>query len=139
IYRVGTEAGRNQRRIIVLEFATSVSAVRHDDVGSRWGSLRFPASRTVQDANDLGQSCRGASKAGQRGIGHLGLGGMKSTSGRWSTVGVERPTREEPAMSLPEIVSSEEWIRARVDLLEREKALTKARDALAAERRRLPM
>ena len=42
-------------------------------------------------------------------------------------------------MSLPDIVSSEEWIRARVDLLEREKALTKARDALAAERRRLPM
>ena len=42
-------------------------------------------------------------------------------------------------MSLPEIVSREEWIRARVALLEREKALTKARDKLAAERRRLPM
>jgi predicted dithiol-disulfide oxidoreductase (DUF899 family) len=32
----------------------------------------------------------------------------------------------------------EEWIRARVALLEREKVLTKARDELAAERRRLP-
>ena len=42
-------------------------------------------------------------------------------------------------MSLPEIVSSEDWIRARLRLLEREKALTKARDELAAERRRLPM
>ena len=42
-------------------------------------------------------------------------------------------------MSLPEIVSREEWIRARVALLEREKALTRARDGLAAERRRLPM
>ena len=42
-------------------------------------------------------------------------------------------------MSLPEIVSREEWIRARVALLEREKALTKARDDLAEERRRLPM
>ncbi|HEX9140932.1 MAG TPA: DUF899 family protein, partial [Gaiellaceae bacterium] len=42
-------------------------------------------------------------------------------------------------MSLPEIVGREEWIRARVALLEREKALTRARDELAAERRRLPM
>lgn len=42
-------------------------------------------------------------------------------------------------MSLPEIVSLEEWTRARVAFLEREKALTKARDELAAERRRLPM
>jgi predicted dithiol-disulfide oxidoreductase (DUF899 family) len=42
-------------------------------------------------------------------------------------------------MSLPEIVSREEWIGARVALLEREKALTRARDELAAERRQLPM
>jgi predicted dithiol-disulfide oxidoreductase (DUF899 family) len=42
-------------------------------------------------------------------------------------------------MSLPEIVSREEWVRARVALLEREKALTRARDELAAARRRLPM
>jgi predicted dithiol-disulfide oxidoreductase (DUF899 family) len=42
-------------------------------------------------------------------------------------------------MSLPEIVSPKKWTRARVALLEREKALTKARDELAAERRRLPM
>ena len=42
-------------------------------------------------------------------------------------------------MTLPDIVSREEWTRARVALLEQEKALTTARDALAAERRRLPM
>jgi predicted dithiol-disulfide oxidoreductase (DUF899 family) len=42
-------------------------------------------------------------------------------------------------MNLPEIVSREEWTRARVELLGHEKALTKARDELAAERRRLPM
>ncbi|MFZ0217099.1 MAG: DUF899 domain-containing protein [Candidatus Dormiibacterota bacterium] len=42
-------------------------------------------------------------------------------------------------MSLPEIASREEWTRARIALLEKEKALTKARDDLAAERRRLPM
>jgi predicted dithiol-disulfide oxidoreductase (DUF899 family) len=42
-------------------------------------------------------------------------------------------------LSLPEIVTRDKWIHARVALLEREKALTKARDKLAAERRRLPM
>jgi len=42
-------------------------------------------------------------------------------------------------VSMPEIVSREEWTRARVALLEHEKALTRARDELAAERRRLPM
>ena len=42
-------------------------------------------------------------------------------------------------MSLPEIVDRKAWTRARLALLEREKELTRARDALAAERRRLPM
>jgi predicted dithiol-disulfide oxidoreductase (DUF899 family) len=42
-------------------------------------------------------------------------------------------------MSLPEIVGRAEWTRRRVALLEQEKGLTKARDELAAERRRLPM
>ncbi|HEY3728661.1 MAG TPA: DUF899 domain-containing protein [Solirubrobacteraceae bacterium] len=42
-------------------------------------------------------------------------------------------------MSLPEIVSHDEWVSARTHLLEREKELTRARDALVADRRRLPM
>jgi predicted dithiol-disulfide oxidoreductase (DUF899 family) len=42
-------------------------------------------------------------------------------------------------MSLPRIVSMTEWQRARDDLLVKEKAATRALDALAAERRRLPM
>jgi predicted dithiol-disulfide oxidoreductase (DUF899 family) len=41
--------------------------------------------------------------------------------------------------SLPQIVSREEWERARAKLLIKEKAATRAGDALAAERRRLPM
>jgi predicted dithiol-disulfide oxidoreductase (DUF899 family) len=41
-------------------------------------------------------------------------------------------------MSLPPIVSQKEWEAAREKLLEKEKAATHARDALAAERRRLP-
>ncbi len=40
---------------------------------------------------------------------------------------------------VPEIVSAEQWERARKDLLVREKELTRARDALTAERRRMPM
>jgi predicted dithiol-disulfide oxidoreductase (DUF899 family) len=42
-------------------------------------------------------------------------------------------------MSLPHIVSQGEWEAAREKLLAKEKEATRARDALAAERRRLPM
>jgi predicted dithiol-disulfide oxidoreductase (DUF899 family) len=42
-------------------------------------------------------------------------------------------------MSLPEITSHDEWLAARKELLTREKELTRARDALNADRRRLPM
>ncbi|GAA4047054.1 DUF899 domain-containing protein [Streptomyces shaanxiensis] len=42
-------------------------------------------------------------------------------------------------MSLPEIVSREQWRAAREELLVKEKAATRARDALNAERRGLPM
>ena len=42
-------------------------------------------------------------------------------------------------MSLPQAVSREEWLAARTALLAKEKELTRARDALNAERRRLPM
>ena len=41
--------------------------------------------------------------------------------------------------ALPRIVSAAEWQAARDSLLIKEKAATRARDALAAERRRLPM
>jgi predicted dithiol-disulfide oxidoreductase (DUF899 family) len=41
-------------------------------------------------------------------------------------------------MSLPPVVSSSEWQAARDALLAKEKEATRARDALAAERRRLP-
>ena len=41
-------------------------------------------------------------------------------------------------MKTPPIVPAEEWEAARQRLLVKEKALTRARDALAAERRRLP-
>jgi predicted dithiol-disulfide oxidoreductase (DUF899 family) len=46
---------------------------------------------------------------------------------------------KEPLVSHPPIVSREEWQRARDQVLVKEKAATRARDALAAERRRLPM
>jgi predicted dithiol-disulfide oxidoreductase (DUF899 family) len=42
-------------------------------------------------------------------------------------------------VTLPEVVSVAEWHAARDELLVREKAATKALDALAAQRRRLPM
>lgn len=42
-------------------------------------------------------------------------------------------------MSLPEVTSREEWLDARRELLAKEKAATRARDALNTERRNLPM
>ena len=41
-------------------------------------------------------------------------------------------------MNMPPIVSPQEWEAAREELLVKEKELTRARDALAAERRRMP-
>ncbi|MGH2405390.1 MAG: DUF899 domain-containing protein [bacterium] len=45
----------------------------------------------------------------------------------------------ETTLTLPKIVSWEEWLAVRKALLTKEKELTRARDALNAERRRLPM
>jgi len=42
-------------------------------------------------------------------------------------------------MALPEVVSREQWLAARRTLLDREKEMTRAHDALNADRRRLPM
>ena len=44
---------------------------------------------------------------------------------------------EQPAVRTPPIVPSEAWEAARQQMLVKEKALTRARDALAAERRRI--
>src|ERR1700747_636538 len=45
---------------------------------------------------------------------------------------------EQPTMRMPPVVSPEDWEAARQQMLVKEKALTRARDALAAERRRMP-
>jgi predicted dithiol-disulfide oxidoreductase (DUF899 family) len=42
-------------------------------------------------------------------------------------------------MALPEVVTREQWLEARKRLLAQEKELTRKRDALNADRRRLPM
>ena len=42
------------------------------------------------------------------------------------------------AMHTPPVVSPQDWEAARLQLLVKEKAHTRARDALAAERRRMP-
>jgi predicted dithiol-disulfide oxidoreductase (DUF899 family) len=47
--------------------------------------------------------------------------------------------KDKDAIHFPKIVDAAEWKKARDALLVKEKAATRARDALAAERRRLPM
>ena len=51
----------------------------------------------------------------------------------------ERRSEETAMIDLPRIVSPAEWQAAHDALLVKEKAATRARDALAADRRRLPM
>ena len=50
----------------------------------------------------------------------------------------DRKTAEQPTMRTPTVVSPEAWEAARQEILVKEKAQTRARDALAAERRRMP-
>src|SRR5215469_3430017 len=56
---------------------------------------------------------------------------------------VERVTRQSPwkedAMDIPPVVSQQEWLAARRDLLAREKEVTRAEDAVDAARRALPV
>ncbi|HWC78421.1 MAG TPA: DUF899 family protein [Pseudonocardiaceae bacterium] len=42
-------------------------------------------------------------------------------------------------MSVPSVASRDEWLAARLDLLEREKQVLKDQDAVTAQRRALPM
>jgi predicted dithiol-disulfide oxidoreductase (DUF899 family) len=47
--------------------------------------------------------------------------------------------RRETVVNRPQVVSEQQWQAVRGALLDKEKELTRALDALAAERRRLPM
>jgi predicted dithiol-disulfide oxidoreductase (DUF899 family) len=47
-------------------------------------------------------------------------------------------TGESPKIARPNVVTREEWLEARTALLAKEKALTRQRDAISAERRALP-
>src|SRR5262249_37123403 len=67
--------------------------------------------------------------------------------GEWSEIGFEEARRDDMAtsnpkerlaMNTPPVVSRQEWETARQQLLVKEKAFTRSRDALAAERRRMP-
>jgi predicted dithiol-disulfide oxidoreductase (DUF899 family) len=61
-------------------------------------------------------------------------------AGRRSTLRTERESEnKECAMSLPDIVSREQWLLARKQLLAEEKEMTRTHDRLAAKRRMLPM
>jgi predicted dithiol-disulfide oxidoreductase (DUF899 family) len=70
------------------------------------------------------------------------LGGLAALLARVWPRGTTHPSTtspEENPMQAPRQASREEWLEARKALLEKEKALTRARDAVSAERRALPM
>src|SRR4051812_17397336 len=55
------------------------------------------------------------------------------------TTSVENGSKiRQPAMQTPPVVSLQEWQAAHEQMLVKEKVLTRARDTLAAERRRMP-
>jgi predicted dithiol-disulfide oxidoreductase (DUF899 family) len=64
---------------------------------------------------------------------------VRRTGSRISQPGNSGKKFQEETVSLPEIVTREEWLAARTELLAREKEQTRQRDALNADRRRLPM
>ena len=53
--------------------------------------------------------------------------------------GIPAPSSTAKHIEWPKVAAKEEWQKARNALLTKEKALMKENDALAAERRRLPM
>jgi predicted dithiol-disulfide oxidoreductase (DUF899 family) len=57
---------------------------------------------------------------------------------RWHKQREAQGTRERASRDAPPIVSQQEWEAARQQMLVKEKTLMRARDALAAERRRMP-
>src|SRR6266567_1541394 len=64
--------------------------------------------------------------------------GSTNISAKMRSTMQKSPEKKRIAMDTPPIVSPQEWEAAREQLLVKEKALTRARDALAAERRRMP-
>src|SRR5260370_38795983 len=64
--------------------------------------------------------------------------GSTSISAKRRPTMQKSPEKKRMAMGTPPIVSRQEWAAAREQMLVKEKALTRARDALAAERRRMP-
>jgi hypothetical protein len=64
------------------------------------------------------------------------MAGFRDRTG--DVVAPQHVAKEDAKMKTPQIVSPEEWRAAREQLLVREKEVTRARDALAAERRRMP-
>src|SRR6266550_2677465 len=64
--------------------------------------------------------------------------GRKQTKSEETQMKVQEIEVEKKQMNRSKIVSPREWEAARQQLLVKEKELTRARDALAAERRRMP-
>lgn len=78
--------------------------------------------------------------AGAGGAGGLAAAavGLRRMARRRSAALLPHSNPRNPVMNATPVVSRDEWLAARTSLLAREKELTRQRDALAEERRRLP-
>jgi EmrB/QacA subfamily drug resistance transporter len=107
------------------------------------GSYASPAAFTDGLAPALGVACAFA-LAGAKAQAPSSPGARQPRSPQGASPNRPAPTTTSvqprgAQMSLPDVVSRQEWVRARKELLAKEKEATRARDALNADRRRLPM
>ena len=142
-------AGRGVRVHAVLTGPTDTDMTRGFDIpkasrgvgrashlrrsGERGGG-HLPRSPVTVRGRELAQRCGQGARAPARGARSSRAGqGISKGEG----LGPE-PEGGHLAMKTPPIVSPQEWEAARQQLLVKEKDVTRARDALAAERRRMP-
>ena len=98
----------------------------------RLGNYRVPSLLTVPLVSEPN-----AARSGSR-IRRMSILRIQNAHGRELMNAAHNP-HEKPLTSLPKIVSRPEWQQALEQFLVKEKAATRAKDALNAERRRLPM
>ena len=136
VYKPAPEVYRAAARLLGVEPAELMLVAAHpcDLEGARPAGLR---TAFVDRPLELRPGLAGARGPGRRRVGRRPRGAGRATDNDSSLKELKSVTVA--GMELPPIVAPEEWQRANEALLAKEKAATRERDALAAERRRQPM
>jgi predicted dithiol-disulfide oxidoreductase (DUF899 family) len=131
-FRTEGAPGTSQKRLRPREIAE----LRHRNAAKRQGSGVVTQPDPLQHAKHVARGKR-AGRSGDQRI-HWNPVTLVTPAGPRLSANYVTTEKGQHAMNMPEIASPQEWEAARTQLLAKEKALTRARDALAAERRRMP-